>query len=232
MAWGGARSSEAGLAWGGARSSEAGLAWGGARSGRPISARRPGPGPADGRWRPAVKPLLFAQLSVILVRGGVEDTPPARGTALPRQTSAPRRAQGSESTAGPREPRRHDTAERQQMARTATPSTGRVRGEHAAPAVKRPRRPSTATETARAERRAQNESTTDSLQVFLNQASRYALLTGPEEIDAGKAHRARRHRREGSPDQLEPPPRRLPGPPLPGPRPGAWATSSRRARSA
>ncbi len=72
------------------------------------------------------------------------------------------------------------------MARTATPSTGRVRGEHAAPAVKRPRRPSTATETARAERRAQNESTTDSLQVFLNQASRYALLTGPEEIALAK----------------------------------------------
>ncbi|MEA2371693.1 MAG: polymerase primary sigma factor [Solirubrobacteraceae bacterium] len=72
------------------------------------------------------------------------------------------------------------------MARTATPSTGRVRGEHAAPAAKRPRRPSTATETARAERRAQNESTTDSLQVFLNQASRYALLTGPEEIELAK----------------------------------------------
>src|SRR5206468_4157315 len=86
----------------------------------------------------------------------------------------------------PREPRRHDTAERQDMARTATPSTGRVRGEHAAPAAKRPRRPSTATETARAERRAQNESTTDSLQVFLNQASRYALLTGPEEIELAK----------------------------------------------
>ncbi len=72
------------------------------------------------------------------------------------------------------------------MARTTAPSTGRVRGEHAAAAVKRPRRPSTATETARAERRAQNESTTDSLQVFLNQASRYALLTGPEEIALAK----------------------------------------------
>jgi len=72
------------------------------------------------------------------------------------------------------------------MARTSAPSTGRVRGEHAAPATKRPRRPSTATETARAERRAQTESTTDSLQVFLNQASRYALLTGPEEIDLAK----------------------------------------------
>jgi len=74
------------------------------------------------------------------------------------------------------------------MART-TPSTGRARGEHAtpaAPATKRPRRPTTATETARAERRAQTESTTDSLQVFLNQASRYALLTGPEEIALAK----------------------------------------------
>jgi RNA polymerase primary sigma factor len=73
------------------------------------------------------------------------------------------------------------------MARTATPSATRVRGEHTTtPAAKRPRRPSTATETARAERRAQSESTTDSLQVFLNQASRYALLTGPEEIELAK----------------------------------------------
>jgi RNA polymerase primary sigma factor len=72
------------------------------------------------------------------------------------------------------------------MARTASPSTGRTRGEHAAPATKRPRRPTTATETARAERRAQTESATDSLQVFLNQASRYALLTGPEEIELAK----------------------------------------------
>jgi RNA polymerase primary sigma factor len=72
------------------------------------------------------------------------------------------------------------------MARTATPSASRTRGEHAAPAAKRPRRPSTATETARAERRAQTESATDSLQVFLNQASRYALLTGPEEIELAK----------------------------------------------
>jgi RNA polymerase primary sigma factor len=72
------------------------------------------------------------------------------------------------------------------MARTASPSTSRTRGEHAAPATKRPRRPTTATETARAERRAQTESATDSLQVFLNQASRYALLTGPEEIELAK----------------------------------------------
>jgi RNA polymerase sigma factor (sigma-70 family) len=72
------------------------------------------------------------------------------------------------------------------MARTATSSTSRPRGEHTATATKRTRRPSTATETARAERRAQNESATDSLQVFLNQASRYALLTGPEEIELAK----------------------------------------------
>jgi RNA polymerase primary sigma factor len=73
------------------------------------------------------------------------------------------------------------------MARTATSSASRVRGEHTTTtAAKRPRRPSTATETARAERRAQTESTTDSLQVFLNQASRYALLTGPEEIELAK----------------------------------------------
>ncbi|HEY5196361.1 MAG TPA: sigma-70 family RNA polymerase sigma factor [Solirubrobacteraceae bacterium] len=72
------------------------------------------------------------------------------------------------------------------MARTAPSGTARPRGEHATPATKRPRRPNTATETARAERRAQTESATDSLQVFLNQASRYTLLTGPEEIDLAK----------------------------------------------
>jgi RNA polymerase primary sigma factor len=72
------------------------------------------------------------------------------------------------------------------MARTAASTTSRTRGEHTTPATKRPRRPNTATETARAERRAQNESATDSLQVFLNQASRYSLLTGPEEIELAK----------------------------------------------
>jgi RNA polymerase primary sigma factor len=72
------------------------------------------------------------------------------------------------------------------MARTASTSTARPRGEHTTPATKRPRRPNTATETARAERRAQTESATDSLQVFLNQASRYSLLTGPEEIELAK----------------------------------------------
>jgi RNA polymerase primary sigma factor len=73
------------------------------------------------------------------------------------------------------------------MARTATSGSTRLRGEHTAPTTtKRPRRPTTAGETARAERRAQNESATDSLQVFLNQASRYALLTGPEEIELAK----------------------------------------------
>jgi RNA polymerase primary sigma factor len=75
------------------------------------------------------------------------------------------------------------------MARTATSSPSRPRGEHAATTTnttKRPRRPSTASETARAERRAQTEAATDSLQVFLNQASRYALLSGPEEIELAK----------------------------------------------
>ncbi len=71
------------------------------------------------------------------------------------------------------------------MDRTTTSSTGRRRGEHSAKAVQ-PRRRATAADSARAQRRAQAEATTDSLQIFLNQASRYALLNAAEEIELAK----------------------------------------------
>jgi RNA polymerase primary sigma factor len=71
------------------------------------------------------------------------------------------------------------------MDRTTTSSTSRRRGEHSAKAVQ-PRRRATATDSARAQRRAQAEATTDSLQIFLNQASRYALLNAAEEVELAK----------------------------------------------
>jgi RNA polymerase primary sigma factor len=70
------------------------------------------------------------------------------------------------------------------MARTTT-SSRRPRGEHSA-TPPRPRRRSTAADSVRVEQRAQAEVTADSLQVFLNQASRYALLTAAEEIELAK----------------------------------------------
>ncbi|MEA2302087.1 MAG: polymerase primary sigma factor [Solirubrobacteraceae bacterium] len=71
------------------------------------------------------------------------------------------------------------------MDRTTRTSASRRRGAHSAPA-KQPRRRATAADSARAQRRAQTEATTDSLQIFLNQASRYALLTAAEEISLAK----------------------------------------------
>ncbi len=73
------------------------------------------------------------------------------------------------------------------MDRTTASSASRRRGEHSAPTTKQPRRRATAADSARAQRRAQTEATTDSLQIFLNQASRYPLLTAPEEIELAKA---------------------------------------------
>src|SRR3954451_13177657 len=70
------------------------------------------------------------------------------------------------------------------MARTTTTSARR-RGEHSAP-PKRPKRRTPAEESARQTARAQAEMTADSLQTFLNQASRYELLTAAEEIDLAK----------------------------------------------
>jgi RNA polymerase primary sigma factor len=72
------------------------------------------------------------------------------------------------------------------MDRTTTSSTSRRRGEHSAKTGVQPRRRATAADSARAQRRAQTEATTDSLQIFLNQASRYALLTAAEEVDLAK----------------------------------------------
>ncbi len=70
------------------------------------------------------------------------------------------------------------------MARTTTTTSARRRGEHSAP-PKRPRRRSPA-EDGKHGARVQAEMTADSLQTFLNQASRYALLTAPEEIELAK----------------------------------------------
>ncbi len=74
------------------------------------------------------------------------------------------------------------------MDRTTRTSTSRRRGEHTAPAKKQPqpRRRAPAADGARTQRRAQVEASTDSLQIFLNQASRHALLTAAEEIELAK----------------------------------------------
>jgi len=71
------------------------------------------------------------------------------------------------------------------MARTTTTTSARRRGEHSAP-PKRPKRRTPAEESARQTARAQAEMTADSLQTFLNQASRYELLTAAEEIELAK----------------------------------------------
>ena len=71
------------------------------------------------------------------------------------------------------------------MARTTTTTSARRRGEHSAPA-KRPRRRNPAEDAAKHGARVQAEMTADSLQTFLNQASRYALLTAAEEIELAK----------------------------------------------
>ena len=63
--------------------------------------------------------------------------------------------------------------------------------------------------------------TTDSLQLFLNEAGRYPLLTAAEEVELAKADRARRQAGEGPDGQLEPPSRRLDREEVPGPRPAA-----------
>jgi len=71
------------------------------------------------------------------------------------------------------------------MARTTSTSAPRRRGEHSAPA-QRPRRRTVVADAGRVAQRAQTELTADSLQIFLNQASRHALLTAAEEIELAK----------------------------------------------
>jgi RNA polymerase primary sigma factor len=71
------------------------------------------------------------------------------------------------------------------LAGTTTSSARRRRDEHRAP-NKRPRRRATADDGGRASARAYHEAATDSLQIFLNQASRHALLTAAEEVELAK----------------------------------------------
>jgi RNA polymerase primary sigma factor len=71
------------------------------------------------------------------------------------------------------------------MAGPTTPSASRRRGEHQN-ATKRAQRRATTGTSGRVERRAQATTTPESLQIFLNQASRHALLTATEEIELAK----------------------------------------------
>src|SRR5437868_10626547 len=92
------------------------------------------------------------------------------------------------------------------MTPKTTTSTSRTRGEHGAP-ERRPRRRSEAEQPAEARvraksprrtrrtadstvtagtRRGESDGALDSLQVFLNQASRFPLLTAAEEIELAK----------------------------------------------
>jgi RNA polymerase primary sigma factor len=71
------------------------------------------------------------------------------------------------------------------LAGTSTSSARRRRGEHSAPS-KRPRRRTTAAEAGHGAQRAHAEAASDSLQIFLNQASRHALLTAADEIELAK----------------------------------------------
>ena len=71
------------------------------------------------------------------------------------------------------------------MAGTTTSSARRRRGEHSAP-TKKPRRRVTAADGSHSAQRAHAEAASDSLQIFLNQASRHALLTAAEEVELAK----------------------------------------------
>jgi len=75
--------------------------------------------------------------------------------------------------------------ERNELAGTTTSSARRRRDEHRAPKT-RPRRRTTGDDGERAAQRAHHEAATDSLQVFLNQASRHPLLTAAEEVELSK----------------------------------------------
>ena len=83
------------------------------------------------------------------------------------------------------------------------------------------------------------EPSLDSLRLYLRSIGRVPLLTAEQEVDAGQAHRARRHGRQAADGRGQPAPRRLdrqglPGPraDVPGPDPGGLArASSARSRS-
>ena len=60
--------------------------------------------------------------------------------------------------------------------------------------------------------------TTDALQLFLNEAGRYPLLTAEEEVELAKRIERGDDDGQGADDQLEPAPRRLDREALPGPR--------------
>ena len=60
--------------------------------------------------------------------------------------------------------------------------------------------------------------TTDALQLFLNEAGRYPLLTAEEEVELAKRIERGDKRGQGADDQLQPAPRRLDRQALPGPR--------------
>jgi len=72
------------------------------------------------------------------------------------------------------------------MTTTTTSSAVRPRGEHSPSARRRAQRRPAEAASDRVERRAQGEGTADALQVLLNQASRYPLLTGPEELELAR----------------------------------------------
>ena len=65
------------------------------------------------------------------------------------------------------------------------------------------------------------EPTTDSLQLFINQAMKYPLLTAAEEVELAQADREGRPRRQGAADQLQPAAGDQVRAPLPGLRPAA-----------
>jgi RNA polymerase primary sigma factor len=66
-----------------------------------------------------------------------------------------------------------------------TTASARRRGDEHRTAPKRPRRP-TVDRDGRADARAHHEAATDSLQIFLNQASRHPLLTAAQEVELAK----------------------------------------------
>ena len=77
------------------------------------------------------------------------------------------------------------TSERDHLAGTTSSSARRHRGEHSAP-TKKPRRRVTPADGSHSAQRAHAEAASDSLQIFLNQASRHALLNAAEEVELAK----------------------------------------------